>query len=98
MDFPTYSYKGGLGGSPSSYYKFMFPIALLGISIPAIGLMYTYLSRRRRRDLNSDYGNYYHPTLDDLQYYLDMLQSGIRRFQESMDNELSTNESRLRVE
>jgi hypothetical protein len=98
MDFPTYSYKGGLGGSPNSYYKFMFPIALLGISIPAIGLMYTYLSRRRRRDLSSDYGNYYHPTLDDLQYYLDILQSGIRRFQESMDNELSTNESRLRVE
>jgi hypothetical protein len=65
----------------------MFPLALLGLSIPAIGLMYTYLSRRRRRDLNSDFENYFHPTSDDLQHYLNLLQSGLQRFQESLDNE-----------
>jgi hypothetical protein len=65
----------------------MFPLALLGLGIPAIGLMYTYLSRRRRRDLNSDFDNYFHPTPDDLQYYLKILQTGLQRFQESVDNE-----------
>jgi hypothetical protein len=65
----------------------MFPLALLGLGIPAIGLMYTYLGRRRRRDLNSNFENYFHPTPDDLQYYLNILQSGLQRFQESVDNE-----------
>lgn len=92
IDFPVHSYKGDLGSSSSSYYKVLFPLALLGISIPAIGLMYTYLSRRRRRDLNSDYSNYLLPAADDLQYYLDILQSSIHRFQESMNNELSVND------
>ncbi|XP_033609994.1 uncharacterized protein LOC117282832 [Cryptotermes secundus] len=83
LDFPIYSHKGGLGDSSSSYYKLMFPLALLGLGIPAIGLMYTYLSRRRRRDLNSDF----HPTPDDLRYYLNILQTGLQRFQETVDNE-----------
>jgi hypothetical protein len=90
LDFPIHSHKTVLGGS--SYYKFLFPLALLGISIPALGLMYTYLSRRRRRDLSSDVGNHFRPSIDDLQYYLDTLQSGIQLFQESMDNELLTEE------
>jgi hypothetical protein len=55
--------------------------------------MYTYLSRRRRRDLNSDDGSYFHPAVDDLQNYLDILQSGIQRFQESMNNEQNINDS-----
>jgi hypothetical protein len=98
LDFPVYSHKGSLSGSSSSYYKYMFPIALLGISLPAIGLMYTYLSRRRRRDLRSDLGNYFRPSEDDLQYYLNILQSSIQRFQDSMDNELIVKESRRRVD
>lgn len=87
LDFPTYSHGGGLGESSSTYYKFMFPLALLGLGIPAIGLMYTYLSRRRRRDLNSDFEEYFHPSSDDLQYYLNILQSGLQRFQENVDKE-----------
>ncbi|KDR13977.1 hypothetical protein L798_11936 [Zootermopsis nevadensis] len=93
IDFPTHSYKGSLGGNSNSYYKVMFPLALLGISIPAIGLMYTYLSRRRRRDLSSDGGNYFQPSVNDLQYYLDILQSSIQHFQEDMNNEPSINDS-----
>jgi hypothetical protein len=65
----------------------MFPLALLGLGIPAIGLMYTYLSRRRRRDLNSDFENDFHASSDDLQYYLNILQSSLQRFQESGDSE-----------
>lgn len=87
LDFPVYSHEGGLTESSSSYYKFMFPLALLGLGIPAIGLMYTYLSRRRRRDLNSDFENDFHASSDDLQYYLNILQSSLQRFQESGDSE-----------
>ena len=94
LDFPLYSYKGGLGGSSSSYYKYLVPFALLGISLPAIGLMYTYFSRRRRRDLHSDVGSYLHPSEEDLEYYFNMLQRSIQRFQEHMDNELVVNEWR----
>jgi hypothetical protein len=84
IDFP--SHEGALGENSSSYYKFMFPLALLGLSIPAMGLMYTYLSRRRRRDLNSEFEQYFRPSTDDLQYYLDVLQNGLKRFQENLDN------------
>lgn len=98
MDFPVYSHKGSVGGVSTSYYKFLFPIALLGISLPAIGLMYTYLSRRRRRDLNSDFGNYFRPSEEDVQYYFNVLQSSIQRFQKRMDNELIMKESRRHVD
>jgi hypothetical protein len=87
LDFPVYSHKGSPGSSSSSYYKYLVPFALLGISLPAIGLMYTYFSRRRRRDLRSDVGSYLHPSEEDLEYYFNILQRSIQRFQEGMDNE-----------
>jgi hypothetical protein len=98
LDFPVYSHKGSLGGSSSSYYKYLFPIAVLGISLPALGLMYTYLSRRRRRDLRSEFFNYFHPSEDDIQYYFNILQNSIQRFQERMDNEVIVKKSRRRVD
>jgi hypothetical protein len=86
LDFPVHSYKGSPGSSPSSYYKYLVPFALVGISLPAIGLMYTYFSRRRRRDLRSDLGGYLHPSEEDIEYYFNILQRSIQRFQEGMDN------------
>ena len=98
IDFPMYSHKGSLGGSSNSYYKYLVPFALLGISLPAIGLMYTYFSRRRRRDLRSDVGSYLHPSEEDLEYYFNILQRSIQQFQERMDNELSVKETRKRAD
>ena len=98
IDFPVYSHKGGLGASSNSYYKYMVPFALLGISLPAIGLMYTYFSRRRRRDLRSDVGSYLRPSEEDLEYYLNVLQRSIQRFQERMDNELAEKGRRKRAD
>jgi hypothetical protein len=76
----------------------MVPFALLGISLPAIGLMYTYFSRRRRRDLRSDVGSYLRPSEEDLEYYLNVLQRSIQRFQERMDNELAEKGRRKRAD
>lgn len=94
IDFPVYSHKGSLGAGSNSYYKYLVPFALLGISLPAIGLMYTYFSRRRRRDLRSDVGSYLHPSEEDLEYYFNIVQRSIERFQERMDNELIVKEWR----
>jgi hypothetical protein len=95
LDFPVYSYKGIPGSSSNSYYKYLVPFALLGISLPAIGLMYTYFSRRRRRDLRSDVGSHLHPSEEDIEYYFNILQRSIQRFQEDMDN---VNERRKRAD
>lgn len=97
VDFPVYSHKDSLGSGSNSYYKYLVPFALLGISLPAIGLMYTYFSRRRRRDLRSDVGSYLHPSEEDLEYYFDILQRSIQRFQERMDNELTVKKLRKRA-
>lgn len=86
LDFPVYSYKGSPGSSSNSYYKYLVPFALVGISLPAIGLMYTYFSRRRRRDLRSDLGSYLHPSEEDIEYYFNILQRSMQRFEEGMDN------------
>ena len=94
IDFPVYSQKGSLGGSSNSYFKYLVPFALLGISLPAIGMMYTYFSRRRRRDLRSDVGSYLHPSEEDIEYYFNMLQRSIQRFQERMDNEMTVKDRR----
>jgi hypothetical protein len=98
IDFPVYSHKGSLGASPTSYYKYLLPFALLGVSLPAIGMMYTYFSRRRRRDLRSDFGSYLHPSEEDIEYYFHILQRSIQRFQERMDNELTVKEWRKRAD
>ena len=98
VDFPVYSHKGSLVGSSNSYYKYLVPFALLGISLPAIGLMYTYFSRRRRRDLRSDVGSYLHPSEEDIEYYFNILQRSIQRIQERMDNELNVKEWRKRAD
>jgi len=98
LDFPVYSHKGSLGASSNSYYKYLVPFALLGMSLPAIGLMYTYFSRRRRRDLSSDVGSYLRPSEEDLEYYFNVLQRSIQRFQERMDNELAEKERRKRTD
>jgi hypothetical protein len=68
------------------------------MSLPAIGLMYTYFGRRRRRDLRSDVGSYLHPSEEDLEYYLNILQRSIQRFQERMDNELTAKKWRKRAD
>jgi hypothetical protein len=98
IDFPMYSHKGSLSASSNSYYKYLVPFALLGISLPAIGLMYTYFGRRRRRDLRSDVGSYLHPSEEDIEYYFNILQRSIQRFQEHMDNELNVKEWRKRAD
>jgi hypothetical protein len=98
IDFPLYPHKGSLSGSSNSYYKYLVPFALLGISLPAIGLMYTYFNRRRRRDLRSDVGSYLHPSEEDIEYYFNILQRSIQRFQERMDNELNVKERRMRAD
>ena len=98
IDFPVYSHKGSLGAGSNSYYKYLVPFALLGISLPAIGLMYTYFNRRRRRDLRSDVGSYLHPSEEDLEYYFNLLQRSIQRFQERMDSEMTEKKKSKRAD
>ncbi|KAK7862643.1 hypothetical protein R5R35_002071 [Gryllus longicercus] len=62
--------------NPSGLYgSFLMPLMLLGISLPAIGFMYTYFSRR---SLNTGFvPNIHVPSQEDLDYYAKLLQEGI---------------------
>lgn len=65
---------------PGSLYGIMVPLMLLGISIPAIGFVYTYFSRR---SFNSAIVHNILPSEEKLDYYFHILQRGIECFQNS---------------
>ena len=81
MRYPSYYRRPPKSTSPS-LYNFLMPLALLGITLPAMGLMYTYFSRRRRRDLDTN--------LEQLEQYLSILKASLERFQRQLEGDLVT--------
>ncbi|KAJ1530786.1 hypothetical protein ONE63_005637 [Megalurothrips usitatus] len=79
------SLLSGLGSPPGSSTALLngllVPIVLLGLSIPALGFAYTYLSRRRALDTDvTSFVQNLRPNEETVDYYFNVLQNAIECF------------------